>query len=68
MSEIHQVLVSAGPGDAITNAALQVQAKLRELGLLYVEVSGGREERFALAVQATQSALMRSKGRDGAQI
>ena len=43
-------------------------AKLRELGLLYVEVSGGREERFALAVQATQSALMRSKGRDGAQI
>ena len=32
MSEIHQVLVSAGPGDAITNAALEVQAKLRELG------------------------------------
>ena len=44
MSEIHQVLVSAGPGDAITNAALQVQAKLRELG---------PSEIFARHVQST---------------
>jgi L-malate glycosyltransferase len=32
VTEIHQVLVSAGPGDAITNAAFELRAKLRQLG------------------------------------